>query len=193
MVVNISNETQFSLGFDKEWFDVGRFWDAPTTTKPFGHSGYSGSSTYWGAAGFHGVSGAALFNLDTPGNPTPISIAFSNPGTGNIKTRAEFSSDLKAVWDKMEEQCTHNDSKFMGEYTTKGNEKVHVTLYLTSTPGNQARVTLTQAYKLTRSTPPTPQFKFLSKEEFTMRKGGTQTLFDTVEAMAKLKEKYRYD
>lgn len=28
--MNIINETQFALKYEKEWFDVGRFWDAPS-------------------------------------------------------------------------------------------------------------------------------------------------------------------
>lgn len=138
IVVNIANETQFNLRYEKEWFDVGRFWDAPCNTVGFGCSSFSGSSTYWGAAGYHGVSGAALFYLQMPGSleDQPITIAFSNPSLGSIKTRAEFSEDMKEVWKRMDRQCTHNDEKDLGTHNTK--------FQLTSTPGTQAKVTITQ-------------------------------------------------
>ena len=140
IAVNVANETQFNLKYEEEWFDVGRFWDAPCNTAAFGHSSFSGSSTYWGAAGHHGVSGAALFYLQIPGElkEHPITIAFSNPGTGSIKTRAEFSQDMKEVWKRMDKQCTHNAEKdvLLGIQQTK--------FQLTSTPGSQAKVTITQ-------------------------------------------------
>ena len=134
MVVNIANETQFSLKYEKEWFDVGRFWDAPCNTAAFGHSSFSGCNTFWGAAGYHGVSGAVLFYLQIPGQlkEHPITIAFSNPGTGSIKTRAEFSQDVEEVWKRMDKQCTHNAKKDMPLGTQ------HTTFQLTSTPGNRA-------------------------------------------------------
>ena len=140
MIVNIINETQFSLKYEKEWFDVGRFWDAPSNTVAFGHSFFSGCSTFWGAAGYHGVSGAVLFYIQIPGQlkAYPITIAFSNPGTGSIKTRAEFSQDMKEVWKSMDEQHTYNAELDIGIQGTK--------FMLVSTPGNQAMVTLTQVH-----------------------------------------------
>ena len=35
MVINVANLTQFDLKYEKEWFDVGHFWDAPSTLLPF--------------------------------------------------------------------------------------------------------------------------------------------------------------
>ena len=106
IVINVINETQFSLKYEKEWFDVGRFWDAPTSIAPFSKASFSGCSTLWGAVGYHGVSGATLFHLCIPGQliEHPITIAFSNPGTGSIKTRADFSQDMKEVWKRMDKQ-----------------------------------------------------------------------------------------
>ena len=137
-MINVANETQFSLKYEKEWFDVGRFWDAPRNIAPFNHVSFSGCSTYWGAAGYHGVSGTVLFYLQIPGQlkEYPITIAFSNPGTGSIKTRADFSLDMKEVWKSMDKQCTYNSEKDMSIQ--------HTRFQLTSTPGNQAKVTLTQ-------------------------------------------------
>ena len=140
MTINIINETQFSLRYVQEWFDVGRFWSAPCNTRAFSHSSFSVSSTYWGAATYHGVSGAALFYLQIPGEVEdhPITIAFSNPSTGSIKTRAEFSQDLKEVWRVMDKQTTHNDETKVCIGTNS------VRFSLTSTPGSQAVVTITQ-------------------------------------------------
>ena len=138
-IVNIANETQFNIKYTKEWFDVGRFWDAPCNIAKFSHSAYSGCSTYWGAAGHHGVSGAALFYLQIPGQVEahPITIAFSNPGTGSIKTRAEFCDDMKEVWKRMVKQCTSHAEKEIRLHCTQ------IKLQLTSTPGTQALVTVT--------------------------------------------------
>ena len=140
MVINIINETQFSIRYAQEWFDVGRFWSAPCNMAAFSHSAFSVSSTFWGAAGHHGVSGAALFYLQIPsqGEDHPITIAFSNPSTGSIKTRAEFSCDLKEVWKIMDKQITHSDDTI----TSIGGHSIRFSL--TSTPGNQAVVSLTQ-------------------------------------------------
>ena len=139
-MISVANLTQFDLKYEKEWFDVGRFWDAPSNIAAFSHSSFSGSSTYWGAAGYHGVSGAALFYLQLPGQMEehPVTIAFSNPGTGSIKTRAEFSKDVKEVWKRMDKQCTLDTEKAatLGGVSSK--------FELTSTPGNQAMVTLRQ-------------------------------------------------
>ena len=143
-MINVANLTQFNLKYEKEWFDVGRFWDAPSNIAAFSHSSFSGSSTYWGAAGYHGVSGAALFYLQIPGQMEihPITIAFSNPGKGSIKTRAEFSKDVKEVWKRMDKQCTctHDAEKAatLGGMTSK--------FELTSTPGNEAMVALRQVH-----------------------------------------------
>ena len=140
MIINIANETQFNLKYEKEWFDVGRFWDAPANISALSHSAFSGSSTYWGAIGYQGVSGAALFYLQVPGQHEehPITIAFSNPGTGSIKTRAEFCQNMTDVWERMTKQCTHNtDKKIM-----LGLQSINIKL--TSTPASQAMVTLTQ-------------------------------------------------
>ena len=143
-MINVANLTQFDLKYEKEWFDVGRFWDAPSNIAAFSHSSFSGSSTYW-AARHHGVSGAALFYLQIPGQMEehPITIAFSNPvfshpSTGSIKSRAEFSKDVKEVWKRMDKQCTHDTEKAatLGGVSSK--------FELTSTPGNQAIVTLRQ-------------------------------------------------
>ena len=136
IVVNIANETQFSLKFEKEWFNVGHFWDAPSNIAAFSHS-FSGCNTFWGTAGYHGVSGAVLFFIQIPGQPNiyPITIAFSNPGVTGFKTRAEFSQHMKEVWQRMDEQCTYN---------TGLDIHVGTKLELVSTPGNQAMVTLTQ-------------------------------------------------
>ena len=69
----------------------------------------------------------------------PISIAFSNPGgIGSMKTRADFSHDMKEVWKRMEDQSTYNTEKVIGI------EQSHTKFQLTSTPGSQAKVTLTQ-------------------------------------------------
>ena len=139
IVINIVNETQFSLKYQTEWFDVGRFWDAPTNIAPFHQASFSGCSTFLGSAGYHGVSGAALFYLQIPGQlkEHPISVAFSNPGgTGSFKTRADFSYNMKEVWKRMDDQRTHNVDKVIGIQHTK--------FQLTSTPGTQAKVTLTQ-------------------------------------------------
>ena len=140
IIVNISNETQFSLKYAIEWFDVGRFWDAPSGIAKFSRSAYSGCSTKWGAAGYHGVSGAALFHLQIPGQleDHPITIAFSNPGTGSIKTRAEFCQDMKDVWGRMVKQCTSYAEKEVELQCSC------IKLQLTATPGNQAIVTITQ-------------------------------------------------
>ena len=140
IVINVANLTQFTLKYKGEWFDVGRFWGAPSNIAAFCHSSFSGSNTYWGAAGYHGVSGAALFYLQIPGQMEehPITIAFSNPGTGSIKTRAEFSKDVKEVWKRMDEQCTHDTEK------TATLDGVSSKFELTSTPGSQAMVTLRQ-------------------------------------------------
>ena len=138
-MINIANETQFSLNYQTEWFDVGRFWDAPTNIAPFSHASFSGCSTLFGPAGYHGVSGAALFYLQIPGQRRkhPISVAFSNPGgMGCIKTRADFSHDMKEVWQRMDNQHTYNVEKGVGILSTK--------FQLISTPGKQAKVTLTQ-------------------------------------------------
>ena len=139
-MINVVNQTQFNLKYEKEWFDVGRFWDAPCNIAPFSHCFFSGSSTYWGAARYHGVSGAALFYLQIPGQleEHPITISFSNPSMGSIKTRAEFCQDVKEVWTRMDKQCTHNDEKDVGVQSTK--------FQLTSTPGNQSKVTITQIH-----------------------------------------------
>ena len=139
IIVNIANETQFNIKYAKEWFDVGRFWDAPCNVAKFSHSAFSGCSTYWGAAGHHGVSGAALFYLQVPGQVEahPITIAFSNPGTGSIKTRAEFCDNMKEVWKRMVKQCTSHAEKDIRLHWTR------IKLQLMSTPGTQALVTVT--------------------------------------------------
>ena len=46
MMVNLTNETQFVLKYEKEWFDVGRFWDAPSNTAAFRHSFFTGCNTF---------------------------------------------------------------------------------------------------------------------------------------------------
>ena len=140
--MNITNETQFPLKYEKECFNKGRFWDAPSNVAAFSHSIYSGCNTFWGAAvGCHGVSGAVLFYIQIPGQPVtyPITIAFSHPGTGYLKTRAEFSLDMKEVWKRMVDQSTNHAELDVGIQHTK--------FILVSTPGNQAMVTLTQVTK----------------------------------------------
>ena len=146
-MINIANETQFSLRYEEEWFDVGRFWDAPTNIAPFSQASFSGCSTYWGAAGYHGVSGATLFYLQIPGQlkDHPIAIAFSNPSTGSIKTRADFSQDMKEVWKIMDRHRTYNTEK-------KDISIQQVKFQLTSTPGNLAKVTLTQVKLMQKDT-----------------------------------------
>ena len=138
-MINITNETQFTLKYEREWFEVGRFWDAPSNVAAFSHSFFSGCNTLWGGVGYHGVSGAVLFNVQIPGQPNtyPITIAFSTPGIGIIQTRAEFSQDLKEIWRRMDKHRTHSDELDLGIQRTK--------LKLVSTPGTQAMVTLTQA------------------------------------------------
>ena len=139
-MISVANLTQFDLKYEKEWFDVGRFWGAPSNIAAFSYSSFSGCNTYWGAASYHGVSGAALFYLQIPGQVEqhPVTIAFSNPSIGSIKTRADFSTEMKEVWTRMDKQCTHNTEKDIGVQGTK--------LQLTSTPGSQSKVTLTQIH-----------------------------------------------
>ena len=126
--------------FEKEWFNVGHFWDAPSNIAAFSHSSFSGCSAHFGAGGYHGVSGAVLFFIQIPDQPKlhPITITFSNPAVAGYKTRAEFSQDVKEVWQRMDKQCTYSTELDIqvGIYCTK--------LELTSTPGNQAMVNLTQ-------------------------------------------------
>ena len=127
--------------YQTEWFDVGRFWDAPTNIAPFHQASFSGCSTFLGLAGYHGVSSAALFYLQIPGQlkEHPISIAFSHPGgIGSIKTRADFSHNMKEVWKRMEDHGTYYTEKVTGI------QQCHTKFQVTSTPGNQAKVTLTQ-------------------------------------------------
>ena len=138
MIINVTNETQFSLKFEKEWFNMGRFWDAPSNIAAFSHSFFSGCNTIWDAAGCHGVSGTVLFYIQIPSQPKtyPITIAFSKPGVRAVKTRAEFSQDMKGVWQRMDERCTYSTELDIGIQCTK--------FELVSTPGNQAMVILTQ-------------------------------------------------
>ena len=138
MIVNVTNETQFSLNFEKEWFNVGHFWDAPSNIAAFSHSFFSGCNTLWDAAGCHGVSGTVLFYIKIPGQQKtcPITIAFSKPGVRAIKTRPEFCQDMKEVWQRMDECCTYSTELDIGIHCIK--------FELVSTPGNQAMVTLTQ-------------------------------------------------
>ena len=142
IIINIANETQFTLKYTNEWFGVGRFWDAPCSIAQFSQSFFSGCNTYRGAVGYHGVSGAALFHLQIPGQSGhhPITIAFSNPSIGTIKTRAEFCNDVKEVWKRMITHCTSHDEK----HIIVGPQHSRIKLQLTSTSGTQAIVTVTQ-------------------------------------------------
>ena len=192
LVVNISNETQFCLTFEREWFKNGDFWDRPAASvSPFSHSHYSGRNTSAGTVGSAGVSGAVLFNIKTPTtfNDIPFSIAFSNPGTGSFKIRAEFSEELTKVWDRMIESCTHREEKDLGKYQ---NMPMHLTLCLTSTPGHQARVTLAQVYRPIESSSVIAHTEFLDKE-YLSRKQSESIPSDIAEnSLQKLKDKHRY-
>ena len=192
LIVNISNETQFCLTFEREWFYHGDFWDQPATTvSPFSHSSYSGHNTSAGTAGSAGVSGAVLFSIKTPNSfsDIPFSIAFSNPGTGPLKIRAEFSEELTNVWDRMKESSTHKDEKDIGKCQST---PMHVMLRLTSTPGNQARVTLAQVYRPIESSLTTVHTEFLEKECLS-RKQSESIPSDVAEnLLQKLKGKHRY-
>ena len=192
LVVNISNETQFCLTFEREWFYHGDFWDRPAATvSPFSHSYYSGRNTSAGTTGSAGVSGAVLFSIKTPNsfNDIPLSIAFSNPGTGPSKIRAEFSEEFTNVWDRMKDSYTHKEEKDIGKCQST---PVHVMLRVTSTPGNQARVTLAQVYRLIESSSMTVHTEFLEKE-YLFRKQSESIPSDIAEnQLQKLKGKHRY-
>ena len=146
IVVNIVNKTQFSLKFENGWFKHGRFWDAPGSTKAFGCSWFSGCNT---ALRLEGVSGAALFYLQIPNQlgEFPIAIAFSHPSSENFKIKANFTSDMRYVWETMKQQRSYDDSRPLKDvFVTKNNEKVHVNFKLTADPGQHAKVILTQIY-----------------------------------------------
>ena len=148
-MVNIVNKTQFSLKFENGWFYRGRFWDAPGSTKAFGCSWFSGCNT---TLLLEGVSGAALFYLQMPNQlgEFPIAIAFSNPGnsSGNFKIKANFTPDMRYVWETMKEQRSYDDSCTLKDvFVTKNNETVQVNFKLTADPGQHAKVVLTQIYE----------------------------------------------
>ena len=195
LVVNISNETQFCLTFEREWFKNGDFWDRPAATvSPFSHSHYSGRNTSAGIVGSAGVSGAVLFSIKTPTsfNDIPFSIAFSNPGTGPLKIRAEFSGELTKVWDRMEESCTYREEKDLDK-----NQNIpvpmQVTLCLTSTPGHQARVTLSQVYRPMESSSAIVHTEFLDKVYLSSKQSECIPSDIAENSLQKLKDKHRYD
>ena len=72
----------------------------PGSIPAFNHSSFSGSNV---VPRLIKVSGAALFYLQMLGElkEHPIIIAFSNPFVQSIKTRAEFTSNMKEIWDRM--------------------------------------------------------------------------------------------
>ena len=149
MIINVTNETQFCLRFEKEWFNVGRFWDAPSNIAAFSHS-FLGCNKILDAAGCHGVSGTVLFYIQIPDQPKtyPIrldrALTFTHVCIDSSQTvlehhrsfTPEFSEDMKAVWQRMDERCTYRTELDIGVQCLK--------FELVSTPGNQAMVTLTQ-------------------------------------------------
>ena len=103
------------------WFDVGHFWDAPTKNiAPLSQASISGCMQH--------TRGCCWLPWDIwlwtvlPSNPrrtqvhcsiSSLLIAFSNIGTGSIKTRADFSNDMKEVWRRMGKQCTYNTERVL--------------------------------------------------------------------------------
>lgn len=140
------NETQFNLIFDNSWLYKGRFWRAPqVTTYAFNHSAFSACNSP-GIRLKPGISGAAVFHIDIAGEELPISIAFSNPFNfwSPPKTRAEFTANMKTVWDRMVDDSPYTELKNIGVCETNKSKKVNVTFSLTSAPGKLSKVTIAQ-------------------------------------------------
>ena len=144
ITVTMANLTEFNIEPVSNWFDSGRFWEAPSTCNPWAGTTFSGCEK--DGSIMTGVSGAIVYNITVGQQKYPLTVAFSNPYIGAIKCRAEFSPHYKDVWERMDSgDPYYSPDKYLGAFSARPDRsKVNISLRLASIPGQNARVEITE-------------------------------------------------
>lgn len=146
MRVIVSNQTQFPLVYMSSKMPHGRFWTTPTNVEAFNTMEFSACNQ--DNSILTGLEGVAIFQLQMSkkegGYETlDISIGFDDPAIGSFSTSALFSSSSKKAEDALKSESTKKTSSALKGKDKKGHD-VSINFIATATPGNEAKVTITQ-------------------------------------------------
>ena len=145
--VTVFNQTQYKLHLVDDYFDSGRFWDAPKDVNPFSQISFTGCEV--NTSILTGVSGGAHFKLFMPcesGDDAvlEVSVGFTNPTLGAYKASAIFG-DAKQAYDAVTDSTMSNESEtYQAKIQGENNESKSVFFTISSSPGPEATFTISE-------------------------------------------------
>lgn len=142
--VTINNKTQFEIQWTgKEYFDSGRFWEAPSSISATEQGQFSICNKDSSFA--TGASAGGVFKVKLPGgNDFEFALGASNPAFGGYKIAVVASGSAKDGYERLGNGSATMSHSFETE-TSEG--KVAITLNFIATPGNLASLNISEEHR----------------------------------------------